>query len=144
MTPLNKADHAARFPLVGPTLIGSWPRVALSLNAVVNRSNNNRSRTGAVLVASNEFALPVQFVQVTKPTFVLAADLSVNARMFVALRKTVCHGVPRCTRPSQPTVGNLFVGKSQSSDCHISGSLKARLNGLLSAPVYWSNCPHGW
>ena len=64
--PLNKADQAARpakglntaGPITGlfvcraSTFTDSVPRVALSLNAVVNRSNNSRSCTGAELSAS--------------------------------------------------------------------------------------------
>src|SRR5271170_5504368 len=107
-TPLNKADHAAS-PACGllvsfaPTFTESWPRVALSLNAVEKRSNNCRSSAGDELYASFAFKSPVQFAQV-----VVFGSTD--------FKSTVCHGVPRCTRPSQPTVGNLFVGKSQLSD----------------------------
>src|SRR5471032_2624546 len=66
-TPLNNADHAAstadRSEGLAATLTESCPRVALSLNAVVKRSNNRRSCTGAALVASNRLPSPVQVVQ---------------------------------------------------------------------------------
>src|SRR5277367_1851657 len=101
------------------------PRVALSFNAVLKTSNSNQSCTGAVLVASNEFPLPVQSFQVFKP--ISGTALLVKAKIFVAFRKAVCHGVPRCTRPSQPAVGNLFVGKSQASEFAINESLYAKL-----------------
>ena len=43
-----------------------------------------------------------------------------HAHQFVSeetpdLRYIVCHDVPRCTRPSQPMLGNLLVG-----NCHAS------------------------
>src|SRR5208282_1151109 len=114
MTPLNRADHAARLAagsgLSAATLTESWPCVALSLNAVVNKSNRSQSFFGAVFAASNGFTLPVRSIQMLVPVRPLAVRTS------DALRYTVCHGVPRWTRPSQPTVGNLFVGKFQSSE----------------------------
>src|SRR5580693_4153983 len=100
--PLKTADHAAS-PAPGSlefaaTLTDNWPREALSLKAVVNTSNNSRSCTGALLAASTGLAeFPVHIAQVFVPT-------PTSFKTFVALRYTVCHGVPRCTRPSQPTV----------------------------------------
>src|ERR1035438_5076685 len=66
-TPPNKADHAARLLLL--MLTDNWPRVALSLNAVLNKSNKSRSATGAALVASKRFPFPVQCNHVLVPVW---------------------------------------------------------------------------
>src|SRR5580704_15616119 len=102
-------------------LTDNWPRVALSLNAVVNRSNNSQSCVGASFSASKAFWSPVQYCHVFKP-FCPVVPLA-HARMLVDLRNTDCHGVPRWTRPIQPTVASLFAGKSQLSEPATSGSL---------------------
>src|ERR1022692_840547 len=118
--PLNTADHAARSGRsFAPRLTDNCPRVALSFRAVLKLSNNKWSVTGTEFSASKVSESPVNFFQVVTPS----APLVAQAKIFVALRYTVCHGVPRCTRPSQPTVGSLSAGKSQLSEYHTSGSL---------------------
>src|ERR1035437_6335886 len=141
--PLNNADHAARpadgLGVPAPTFTESAPRAALSLKLVVNTSNNSRSATGTILTASKNWPYagcvsPVHCAQVLGPMFWFPwpPRFMVAERMLLLLRNTVCHGVPRCTRAIQPTVGYWFVGKSQFSGLQISGSLSARLYGLES------------
>ncbi len=82
--PLNKADHAAN-PAAGSfglaaTLTDNWPRVALSLTAVVNTSNSNRSCTGPALTASLVLKFPVQFTQVFVPIY---ASVIVSVRILM-------------------------------------------------------------
>src|SRR2546421_242646 len=67
----------------------------------------------------SRYGFPVHTFQFSKLRSYRAADCI----KFVDFRKTVCHGVPRCTLPNQPMLGNLLVGKSQSSDRITNGSL---------------------
>src|SRR6185369_181925 len=121
-TPLRTADHAARFVW----FTDNNPRAAASFGAVVNRLNRAQSLVGWVS------ARPAQEIQP-----------SVSPWSFWAwdFRYIVCHGVPRCTRPSQPMLGNLFVGKSQSSDCVIKGSLTAKAKSNGPDPGRWLGFP---
>src|SRR6516225_5966596 len=115
ITPLNTALHAARCVW----LTGSVPRDALSLTRAVKMSNRSLSLIGAETAASKTrpklvCVSPVHCAQVLRPTLTCwLPKATVSARTSDAFRYTVCQGVPRCTRPIQPTVGYLYDGKSQ-------------------------------
>src|SRR6266404_3490822 len=121
-TPDNTADHAAMFVW----LTGSCPREALSFRAAVNKSRMYRSFQGNVNSAS-KFVLPLgSLLQLVMITPLPDHFCHTSNGWTGAFKYTVCHGVPRCTRPSQPTLASLFVGNSQSSDLLIMGSFKLR------------------
>src|SRR6267154_649138 len=65
---------------------------------------------------------------------------------FVDFKNKVCQGVPRCTRPSHPILGNLFVGKSQASERMSPGSLTAICiaNGSEPPPTVFGFPSQGW
>ncbi len=102
-TPLNNADHAAMFVW----LIDSVPRDAASLMATVKTLNNRQSFVGCV-----SYVLAQRYQSLVRAT----ADFMYN----------VCHGVPRCTCPSQPMFANEPFGNCQSSERRIPGSFRLR------------------
>src|SRR5580700_4467506 len=126
----------------------NWLRPALASDVAVNQSN----RAQSLGVQLNQASLVNEPIKATCPLVARFGSMlrliwpkfeitrvfpdhccQVGSGSAEAFKSTVCQGVPRWTRPSQPMFGSLLVGNGQSSDLVINGSLTFRSVKVLLA-----------
>src|SRR5947207_239551 len=110
----SAADHAARLVW----LMERRPRVAFGWSVTVNTSSNSQSRFGRIWFA---------FLKLRRGPVCRCQIWSLIDPASSLLKYTLCQGVARWTRPSQPNVGNGPDGKFQLSVKRIPGSRMAGL-----------------